>query len=541
MPPPPISPTRPPNVRKRQSLQQIQDLEARLEKLASENRLLAEAKILAEKELDDFHDRQGRIENASREALKARDLALGEKDAELSKLHEALEWMQQEVAKLSVANEGLTSANHALATTHTQLESQHGEKDTQFQEASRELQTLKAQHEELSSGMEEIVRHEIDTALAAKNAELRQLYSNLEVAKEKIRELQEQILASRNDEVITARDEDYFDSACQVLCQHVQQWVLKFSKFSDTRICRSTREVRDDKIVDRFANAMVDGSEVDTYLANRVKRRDVFMSVVMTMIWEYVFSRYLFGMDREQRQKLKQLEKSLVEVGQNSAVQRWRATTLTLLSRREAFQAQRAEDTEAVAQEIFGVMARFLPPPRHLEKQILDSLRNVLKVAVDLSIEMRTQVAEYIMLPPLQPQYDVNGDLKDKFVFNAALMNERSGETTSNSELEAQQAIVRIVLFPLVLKRSPDDDDGGSERGEDIVVCPAQVLIARDEADREMELEREKQKEKQRERERHGRKHAARAVSNDAMSIDQKSMQSTHSIAPSTLDMGNVI
>jgi hypothetical protein len=34
------------------------------------------------------------------------------------------------------------------------------------------------------------------------------------------------------------------------------------------------------------------------------------------MIWEYVFTRYLFGMDREQRQKLKSLEKTLSEVGE---------------------------------------------------------------------------------------------------------------------------------------------------------------------------------------------------------------------------------
>jgi hypothetical protein len=53
------------------------------------------------------------------------------------------------------------------------------------------------------------------------------------------------------------------------------------------------------------------------------------------MIWEDVLTRYLFGMDREQRQKLKQLEKNLGEVGSASAVHRWRALTLTLLSKRE--------------------------------------------------------------------------------------------------------------------------------------------------------------------------------------------------------------
>jgi len=181
---------------------------------------------------------------------------------------------------------------------------------------------------------------------------------------------------------------------------------------------------------------------VDIYLADRVKRRDVFMSVVMTMIWEYIFTRYLFGMDREQRQKLKQLEKNLSDVGPPSSVHRWRAMTLTLLSKRESFKGQRASDTEAVVQEIYSTLARFLPPPQALQGQIKESLRNVMKAAVDLSIEMRTQRAEYIMLPPLQPEYDLNGDLARKVYFNAALMNERSGETTSNDELEAEQAVV---------------------------------------------------------------------------------------------------
>jgi len=36
------------------------------------------------------------------------------------------------------------------------------------------------------------------------------------------------------------------------------------------------------------------------------------------MIWEFVFTRYVFGMDREQRQKLKSLEKALGEVGELS-------------------------------------------------------------------------------------------------------------------------------------------------------------------------------------------------------------------------------
>jgi len=146
-----------------------------------------------------------------------------------------------------------------------------------------------------------------------------------------------------------------------------------------------------------------------------------------------------------------------------------------LLSRRESFQAQRGQDTEAVVLEIYATLSRLLSPPSHLKQQVLDSLRKVMALAVDLSIQMRTQRPEFIMLPPLRPEYDTNGDLLAKVSFNADLMNERSGETTSNEDLEAQGANVKIVLFPLVVKKGDDLGEGEDE----VVVCPAQVLVAK--------------------------------------------------------------
>jgi hypothetical protein len=74
--------------------------------------------------------------------------------------------------------------------------------------------------------------------------------------------------------------------------------------------------VKDDRIETRLDDAILDGSDVDMLLADRIKRRDVFMSLVMSIIWEHVFTRYLFGMDQEQRQKLKSLQKTLTEVGE---------------------------------------------------------------------------------------------------------------------------------------------------------------------------------------------------------------------------------
>lgn len=493
-------------MRKRQSIQ-ILDLQSQLDQLAAQNQSVEEAKARAEESLQAAQHQRQIDEQLVIEASEARDREIHQRDIDIAQLRDTLQRLQEEITRLTVLNNTLQEANQNLINDtnerYAQLQSEGQLIHQQWQTSQRDLEQLRTQHDLLSRGVEEAVRDEIGIALDERNAEVDRLNTELTKAKEEIKTLQKQILAVKKpgESFLTIRDEDYFDSACQQLCQHVQQWVLRFSKFSDTRPCRLSSEIAGDtrldtatrqKIDTRLDNAVLDGSDVDSLLADRVKRRDVFMSVVMTMIWEYVFTRYLFGMDREQRQKLKSLEKTLSEVGEylvypylNSnanivtgpprAVAQWRAITLTLLARREPFMQQRAQDTEAVVHEIYSTLSTLLPPPSHLQRQIQESLRNVMRLAVELSIEMRTQRAEYIMLPPLQPEYDTNGDLMAKVEFNASLMNERSGETTSNDELEAKKAIVKIVLFPLVVKKGDDFGEGEDE----IVVCPAQVLVAR--------------------------------------------------------------
>ncbi|KAL8710868.1 MAG: hypothetical protein Q9220_004672 [cf. Caloplaca sp. 1 TL-2023] len=490
----PLSPTRPPSMRRRQSMQ-VLELESKLDQLASENRILQDAKSRAERGLAEATQDQSHEITSYRESIEARDTWLRQKDDELSQLKETLDSQYAQVAQLTELNQGLHASSREIDDHHErfgQLEEEHADTHQRWQQSTRDLDDLRSQHAQLSAGMEDIVRHEVSVAVEEKNAEIRHLRDELDVAKEQVRSLQQQIIASKrsssggDDSIITDRDEDYFDSQCHSLCQHVQQWVLRFSKFSDSRACYLASEIRDEKTVDRMENSILDGSDVDAYLADRIQRRDVFMSMVMTMTWEFIFTRYLFGADREQRQKLKSLEKTLTESVTNNnnstttsmaSVHRWRATTLALLSRREAFRNQRAQDTEAVMHTIFSTLATILPPPSHLIEQIQSSLRKVLSAAVDLSLEMRTQRAEYVMLPPLQPEYDTNGDLARKIYFNASLMNERStGEGNDNEDLEAREAVVRMVLFPLVVRKGDETLDTGG--GDEVVVFPAQVLVA---------------------------------------------------------------
>ncbi len=368
------------------------------------------------------------------------------------------------IDRLKQTNEGLRSSTSAIAVKH--------------HEELRRLETQHAQAaSELSLARNASTQHA--RAVQDKDTEIAQLRAQLEASTAEIRKLQQQILEqtkpSDDPDFLDYHDIDYFDHRCQQLCAHVQQWVLRFSKFSDMRACRLTSELSDEKLIDRLDNAVIDGSNVDTYLNDRVRRRDIFMSMTMAMIWEFVFTRYLFGMDREQRQKLKHLEKQLVEVGPPHAVRQWRAVTLTLLARRPSFKKQRDQDTEAVSQAIFDTLSKILPPPSNLEDQIASQLRRVVREAVGLAIQMRCQRAEYMMLPPLQPEYDDTGELTETVSFNAALMNEASGAADqTNEELEATNTTVRVVLFPLVLRKG--DDTGKGE--DEIVVTPAQVLVA---------------------------------------------------------------
>jgi hypothetical protein len=259
----------------------ILDLENRVEMLVAENCQLQEAKISAEESLQNARALKGEV-------------------ARLVNIN----------AQLSGENTHLTETNQTLTGGSAHVNQQ-----------SQELGQLRSLHQGLISGLEDIVRGEITLTTADRDIETERLRSELHAATEQIQTLQRQILTTKQaDAPLTVRDENYFDSACQQLCQHVQQWVLRFSEVSRTRACRLSTEIRDDKLEDRLDNAILDGSDVNIHLADHVKRRDVFMSVVMTMIWEYVFTRYLFGMDREQRQKLKGLEKILQEAGKQCAM-----------------------------------------------------------------------------------------------------------------------------------------------------------------------------------------------------------------------------
>jgi hypothetical protein len=309
-----------------------------------------------------------------------------------------------------------------------------------------------------------VVDADIQSVEARESSQLLRLNQEIQASQNKIKELQQVIAALLYDSVLTVRDEDYFEAACNKLYNHVEQWVLQFSKHSDSRRCRVLGDLQDKESTAWFEQVLLNRSDINVCLADRVYRRNIFMAVVMAMVFKLIFARYLFSMALNQRRTLKSLERQLAAANPRGTVNCWRANTLSLMAKDPTFTAQCNSDLMSVSLRIFNTLSTVLPPPSQAESQLLDSLRKVLQVAVDLSIQMRTQLANYTMLPPLTKS-------ETKISFNATLMNERSGR--SNEELEAQNAAVHMVLFPLVVKKGDDVGEGEDEA----VIYPAQVLV----------------------------------------------------------------
>ncbi|GKU10149.1 unnamed protein product, partial [Fusarium langsethiae] len=311
-----------------------------------------------------------------------------------------------------------------------------------------------------------------------------------------------------HEDPFNLQDDAYFEDRCERLFSHVQKWVARFSRAADMRTSRLKDEINDEvastlgtlpvseldvgdddsisglpdrllselenkKIVDRLDKTMLDGTDIELCLVDRWRRRDVFTSLIMTIIREYIFTCDSFGLNQDRREKLQNLEKELV--GPPEAISKWRATTLTLLSHRDDLKRQRDIDAEAVADAIFQCLCAILLPYDDVQGHLQSELRKVVNEAADISVEMRAQKAEYVMLPPQFPEHNDDGDIVSFVDFDSSLMNACGGNSDmSYDELQAEALKVRICLFPAVIKKG--GDDGIDE--EENVIYPAQVLVA---------------------------------------------------------------
>lgn len=114
---------------------------------------------------------------------------------------------------------------------------------------------------------------------------------------------------------LDTKDLHHFSSSCLQLFDSLKIWCNKFSNFSAGRKCVHVHRIVDEASKDRIEDVMLDDRGVRRMLKDETKRSDVFLAIVMRMIWELVFTRYLFGLGTDERQKLLSLEKTLAERG----------------------------------------------------------------------------------------------------------------------------------------------------------------------------------------------------------------------------------
>ena len=311
----PKSPTRPPSIRRRQSLQ-IVDLETRLQSLAAENTNLTHEKANVEKSLAAAIQRQRTESAAFNVDIKTKELLLVEKDSEIATLHSQIEWYRQELSRLSQTNDKLKATNDSLSVSYKQsytaLTAKYDRKQEQMLKLSREHSELQRSFSELQSGMETIIRNE----LQEKDAELDRLRVELDKAREEVRKLQNKASARQSNKYIDNKDLNHFSSSCKSVYHSVKVWCSQFSSFSTGTKCIPLHKVKNELVRDRIDIVMLDDRGVRKMLKDEKRRPDVFMAIVMRMIWELVFTRYLFGLEVDERQKLLSIEKTLSEVGE---------------------------------------------------------------------------------------------------------------------------------------------------------------------------------------------------------------------------------
>lgn len=470
------------------------DLENQVSQLSTENTELEHqnAQLIEESnrykrqvaELDDSLDKQKEL--------------LAKRDRELLELQESVAFYKKEVARLSEANDSLGATNNTIQDAFkkdiAQINKKYDRKREQFITLSKENSELQKQYTDLQSGMEKVIRQEIKVAIQDKDAEIDKLKDELGKARLMVKKLQKEAVTAASEaaqqiahaqeagkkevnKYLNLKPEEYFPTAWKDFTDSILNWCGKFSKSSE-RSCLSLHRIADEWVRDRVEVVMLDDTGVRRLLKDKTKRELALAAVVMRIIREAVFTRYLFGLTAEERQKLNGLERHLAESGPPSAVNLWRATTLTLLSQRPTFQDKRTQEAGAVVKDIVRALSGVLPQPTQLQPGLVDELRAIVATAVQLSIEMRTQRAQYMVPAPPSPVYDNNGDNVSKVIFTRKTMKVRSEGVSAPREedLEHERALVKLVVFPLVVQIGTQD---GESYDEEKVVVPMDVCIVK--------------------------------------------------------------
>jgi len=310
--PQPSSPTRPPSIRRRQSLK-LMDLEQKVELLGTENSTLLHEKANLVKSLAKTRADQQEATTALTQKLESADKVLADKNAEIDELTKKLAWYQEEMARLQGDNATLTKLQAAYKLSHASISTRYDKKSQQLLELTNEHTELQERYKSLQEQREH--SQAVADEIQAKDAELQLLRSELQKARDEVRSLERKVMSRQSNRYLDIKDPSHFADSASVLFQEVQKWSEDFSHFSLGRRCIHVHRVTDEEIKNRFENVMLDDRGVRRMLKDEAQRGTAITAIMMRLIWEFVFTRYLFGLEAEERQKLLSLERTLAEVG----------------------------------------------------------------------------------------------------------------------------------------------------------------------------------------------------------------------------------
>lgn len=221
-----------------------------------------------------------------------------------------LDYYRGELARLSQNNDSLVVTNSSLETSYkfsyAALAAKYERKREQLASIAKEHVQLQTNFSEMQAGMENVIRFE----LQEKESELNRLKDNLDKAKEEVRRLQLHGWTGHD-----TKDLHHFSSSCQQLFGSLTIWCSQYSSFSAGKKSTHVHRIVDESARSQIEDVMLDDRGVRKMLKNENRRPEVLMAITMRMVWEHVFTRYLFGLEVDERQRLLSLERTLAENG----------------------------------------------------------------------------------------------------------------------------------------------------------------------------------------------------------------------------------
>ncbi len=450
------------------------DLEDRIQELSQENITLSRANAELDTKVEENEELKATNHRLrqQRDELKKREQAVRDNYVDLQNTHTQIQVeLEAGQAKSAEFDAGLADSLQAKVLEETK------HKDETIEELRADIQ-LKD---------DELARR--DALIQDKEVEISQLRAQIEAMKEEM----------LDDDFLDVMDDRHIAHACRRLYHDLYKFVGEYWKKSRKRPYRLTKDFRYPRVVahikkwgidaeellDRLDNCLLDDENIDDHVGDGGRRHNIYMALLSTILYERVFSRYFFALSPSEENHISKVEKTVSDVGPPLALADWRAKTLTFHSRNKKWQVARADEMRSVTEECLYTLRSLTDPPqttvdsdgvtRYVLDELWEQLFSCVKEAVDLAVSLRTQKAKYTVGPMLDKRIDAKGRVV-KHCFHAGIMREISGNCVPDEDLEADEARLQSVLFPVV-KRIGDDRGEGEE---ETIIFRSRVLVQKE-------------------------------------------------------------